>query len=74
MSLENRYSEMKYNRCGRSGLMLPALSLGLWHNLGGEIATYSRHQMEYSMLFEYEAAGRAEKAGRKGGSDSRIDR
>src|SRR5690554_2852396 len=30
-----RYSEMKYNRCGRSGLKLPALSLGLWHNFGG---------------------------------------
>lgn len=25
---------MKYNRCGKSGLLLPALSLGLWHNLG----------------------------------------
>lgn len=30
----NRYDAMKYNRCGRSGLMLPALSLGLWHNFG----------------------------------------
>jgi L-glyceraldehyde 3-phosphate reductase len=26
---------MKYNRCGQSGLMLPAISLGLWHNFGG---------------------------------------
>ncbi len=26
---------MKYNRCGRSGLQLPAISLGLWHNFGG---------------------------------------
>jgi L-glyceraldehyde 3-phosphate reductase len=26
---------MKYNRCGNSGLLLPALSLGLWHNFGG---------------------------------------
>ncbi len=25
---------MKYNRCGRSGLLLPAISLGLWHNFG----------------------------------------
>ncbi|RYY08877.1 MAG: L-glyceraldehyde 3-phosphate reductase, partial [Chitinophagaceae bacterium] len=31
---ENRYASMKYNRCGNSGLMLPALSLGLWHNFG----------------------------------------
>jgi L-glyceraldehyde 3-phosphate reductase len=27
---------MKYNRCGRSGLLLPAISLGLWHNFGGD--------------------------------------
>jgi len=32
---KNRYSEMKYNRCGQSGLLLPAISLGLWHNFGG---------------------------------------
>jgi L-glyceraldehyde 3-phosphate reductase len=30
-----RYTAMTYNRCGRSGLKLPALSLGLWHNFGG---------------------------------------
>ncbi len=32
---EQRYKEMIYNRCGNSGLLLPALSLGLWHNFGG---------------------------------------
>jgi L-glyceraldehyde 3-phosphate reductase len=32
---EFRYQAMKYNRCGRSGLTLPAVSLGLWHNFGG---------------------------------------
>ncbi|MGM0882210.1 MAG: L-glyceraldehyde 3-phosphate reductase [Bacillota bacterium] len=31
----NRYEGMKYNRVGRSGLKLPAISLGLWHNFGG---------------------------------------
>ncbi len=31
---ENRYNEMKYNRTGKSGLKLPAVSLGLWHNFG----------------------------------------
>lgn len=30
-----RYSGMKYNRCGKSGLKLPAISLGLWQNFGG---------------------------------------
>jgi L-glyceraldehyde 3-phosphate reductase len=29
-----RYDSMKYNRCGNSGLLLPAISLGLWHNFG----------------------------------------
>jgi len=30
-----RYDTMTYDRCGRSGLLLPAISLGLWHNFGG---------------------------------------
>ena len=30
-----RYDSMTYHRCGRSGLVLPAISLGLWHNFGG---------------------------------------
>lgn len=29
-----RYDSMKYNRCGKSGLLLPAISLGMWHNFG----------------------------------------
>jgi L-glyceraldehyde 3-phosphate reductase len=33
---DNRYSSMPYRRSGRSGLKLPALSLGLWHNFGHE--------------------------------------
>ena len=31
---ENRYADMLYNRCGRSGLLLSAVSLGFWHNFG----------------------------------------
>ena len=31
----NRYNKMPYNRCGKSGLLLPQISLGLWHNFGG---------------------------------------
>ncbi len=31
---EKRYDDMIYNRCGNSGLLLPAISLGLWHNFG----------------------------------------
>jgi L-glyceraldehyde 3-phosphate reductase len=30
-----RYDHMPYRRCGRSGILLPAVSLGLWHNFGG---------------------------------------
>jgi L-glyceraldehyde 3-phosphate reductase len=30
-----RYKSMQYRRCGKSGLLLPAVSLGLWHNFGG---------------------------------------
>lgn len=35
LAADNRYENMKYNRVGRSGLKLPAISLGLWHNFGG---------------------------------------
>jgi L-glyceraldehyde 3-phosphate reductase len=35
---EDRYSRMTYRRCGASGLHLPAVSLGLWHNFGGDTA------------------------------------
>ena len=31
---EKRYETMQYNRCGKSGLLLPAISFGLWHNFG----------------------------------------
>ena len=37
---ESRYTSMRYNRSGRSGLKLPAISLGLWHNFGG-VDTFS---------------------------------
>jgi len=30
-----RYDVMSYKRCGRSGLLLPRIALGLWHNFGG---------------------------------------
>ncbi len=33
---ESRYQTMEYRRCGKSGLKLPVMSLGLWHNFGGE--------------------------------------
>jgi len=33
-AIESRYSKIAYRRCGNSGLMLPSISLGLWHNFG----------------------------------------
>ncbi|HMD78220.1 MAG TPA: L-glyceraldehyde 3-phosphate reductase [Terracidiphilus sp.] len=35
LASEQRYDAMQYRRCGRSGVRLPAISLGLWHNFGG---------------------------------------
>lgn len=35
LAAQNRYDQIRYTRCGRSGLKLPAVSLGLWHNFGG---------------------------------------
>ncbi|MGN1320475.1 MAG: aldo/keto reductase [Acutalibacteraceae bacterium] len=42
-----RYSKMKYNKCGESGLKLPAVSLGLWHNFG----TYDSFENMKNMCF-----------------------
>ena len=42
---EKRYEEMKYNRCGASGLQLPAVSLGLWHNFGSNGNFDNMHDM-----------------------------
>lgn len=41
----NRYKEMKYNRCGKSGLYLPAISLGLWQNFGNEASMQNIKEM-----------------------------
>ena len=35
LASDRRYGTMQYRRCGQSGLKLPAISLGLWHNFGG---------------------------------------
>ncbi|CAG0962236.1 MAG: L-glyceraldehyde 3-phosphate reductase [Anaerolinea sp.] len=44
---EQRYLNMQYRRSGRSGLLLPAISLGLWHNFGGVDAPDTAHEMIY---------------------------
>jgi L-glyceraldehyde 3-phosphate reductase len=40
-----RYQSMRYNRCGASGLKLPAISLGLWNNFGGQSVTADQRRM-----------------------------
>ncbi|MEX1124737.1 MAG: L-glyceraldehyde 3-phosphate reductase [Acidimicrobiia bacterium] len=42
---DSRYDRMTYARCGRSGLDLPRISLGLWHNFGGEHLTAEAREM-----------------------------
>lgn len=46
-----RYDHMRYCRCGRSGLLLPAISLGLWHNLGG-VDSFSNGQLMLRRAFD----------------------
>lgn len=47
-----RYDNMTYNRCGNSGLLLPALSLGLWHNFG-EIDSYDNAKSIIRLAFDH---------------------
>lgn len=48
---DSRYGTMKYNRSGRSGLLLPAISLGLWHNFGG-VDTYENGRAMLRRAFD----------------------
>ena len=45
MASEARYDNMLYQRCGKSGVMLPFLSLGLWHNFGEESSYSNAREM-----------------------------
>lgn len=44
----NRYQHMKYRRCGKSGLMLPQISLGLWHNFGDNSSLEKMEQLIFT--------------------------
>lgn len=48
---ENRYQSMKYRRCGRSGLQLPLVSLGLWHNFG-DVSSYENGRLMLRKAFD----------------------
>ena len=49
---ENRYQDMQYNRCGKSGIKLPAISLGLWHNFGA-ITPFDTQQKILRTAFDH---------------------
>ena len=52
LASSSRYDSMVYRRCGRSGLLLPALSLGMWHNFGSE-AVYSNSRSMILTAFDH---------------------
>lgn len=47
----SRYQQMHYRRCGRSGLKLSAISLGLWHNFGG-VDTFEHYRQTLHTAFD----------------------
>ena len=49
---EQRYDVMAYERCGRSGVLLPKVSLGLWHNFGG-VDAYARSREIIRYAFDH---------------------
>lgn len=49
---ENRYQDMEYRRCGSSGVKLPAISLGLWHNFGS-ITPFNVQQSVLRTAFDH---------------------
>ena len=51
LACDKRYDTMKYNRTGNSGLLLPAISLGLWHNFGG-VDTYENGRAMLRRAFD----------------------
>ena len=51
LASETRYQSMQYRRCGNSGLKLPAVSLGLWHNFGG-VDTFSNSRAMLLRAFD----------------------
>lgn len=51
LASDKRYENMSYRRCGRSGLKLPEISLGLWHNFGG-VDTYENGRAMIRYAFD----------------------
>ena len=49
---ENRYQTMTYRRCGASGVLLPAISLGLWHNFG-DLTPFATQQAMLRTAFDH---------------------
>ena len=56
---QKRYDTMVYNRCGKSGLKLPVVSLGLWHNFGDTSIYENMKQIRYLSIKRISAAASA---------------
>lgn len=52
LASSNRYDTMPYRRCGKSGLKLPLISLGLWHNFGG-VDTFEHYRETLRTAFDH---------------------
>ena len=71
---EHRYDSMQYNRCGGSGLKLPVVSLGFWHNFG-DTANYETMKAIALTAFDhgithFDLANNYGPAPRRGGAQS----
>ena len=53
---KKRYDQLSYRRCGQSGLQLPLITLGLWHNFGGKNMSYDSKKTIFSDIagFQFE--------------------
>ena len=47
---KKRYNQLTYRRCGKSGLQLPPITLGLWHNFGGNKMSSESKKMIFKSL------------------------
>jgi L-glyceraldehyde 3-phosphate reductase len=50
LAASNRYKQMTYRNCGNSGLKLPLISLGLWHNFGGKTISKESKKVLFKAL------------------------
>ena len=74
---EKRYEKMEYPRCGRSGLCLPKVSLGFWHNFGDNCSRDNMKKLMFTAfdlgITHFDLANKLWPGLRRGGSECRTD-